>query len=91
MFDGRVIVDRIMQTIIISAMDRLRVYSITEKEGKIKPAFVNSLMYKHQADCSPLARDSLNAINEICEDRKFEIECYTSTDKRCLYTWIIKQ
>lgn len=89
--DGRIIVDKLLNSITITGMDSIRRYHVRLENEKYIPEFLTKKNVEDPIDYIPLNRESLTSWAFDEETTEARIGFYKATDTRCLYHWLFQQ
>lgn len=89
--DGRIIVDKLLNSLTVTGMDCIRRYHIENVNGKYKANFLIQKTLENSIDHVPLNRESLVSWEFDEETNEAKIGFYRATDTKCLYHWIFEK
>lgn len=89
--DGRIIVDKLLNSITVTGMDSIRRYHISKVNEKFVAKLLSQKDIQQSIDYVPLNRESLTSFDFEEEQLQVTIMFYRATDTRCLYYWLFEK
>ena len=89
--DGRIIVDKLLNSFTVSGMDCIRRYHLSKVQEKFTSKLLIQKEIQQSIDYVPLNRESLTSFDFEEESLNVTIVFYRATDTRCLYHWLFEK